>query len=186
MDSLSEGLSNLTPTSPTTSGPAPVFPVLTCDASRSEPARMIHTPLSQSAPSALCHIRTDHAYQVTSLFTASRHLIEHPLTSICTHWSVCVMLWVWGVVMKSSCTLSFCQSVFTLRTSYSSRSPTQGSVLVINVINSNLPPSGSESTKLYYYDYKPKIKRKKLYDIIFCLKNMKPHFSLLSWQLIAV
>ncbi|CAM4681997.1 unnamed protein product [Leuciscus chuanchicus] len=66
MDTLSEGLSNLTPTSPTTSGPAPVFPVLTCDASRSEPARMIHTPLSQSAPSALCHIRTDHAYQATT------------------------------------------------------------------------------------------------------------------------
>ncbi|KAK7131979.1 hypothetical protein R3I93_018515 [Phoxinus phoxinus] len=66
MDTLSEGLSNLTPTSPTTSGPAPVFPVLTGDVSRSEPARMIHTPLSQSAPSALCHIRTDHAYQATT------------------------------------------------------------------------------------------------------------------------
>ncbi|XP_067226841.1 zinc finger protein 704 isoform X3 [Chanodichthys erythropterus] len=66
MDTLSEGLSNLTPTSPTTSGPAPVFPILTCDVSRSEPAHMIHTPLSQSAPSALCHIRTDHAYQATT------------------------------------------------------------------------------------------------------------------------
>ncbi|XP_016388506.1 zinc finger protein 704-like isoform X1 [Sinocyclocheilus rhinocerous] len=66
MDTLSEGLSNLTPTSPTTSGPAPIFPVLTCDASRSEPAHMIHTPLSQSAPSTLCHIRTDHAYQATT------------------------------------------------------------------------------------------------------------------------
>ncbi len=70
MDTLSEGLSNLTPTSPTTSGPAPIFPVLTCDASRSQPAHMIHTPLSQSAPSALCHIRTDHAYQVMSRFSA--------------------------------------------------------------------------------------------------------------------
>ncbi|XP_051517771.1 zinc finger protein 704-like isoform X1 [Myxocyprinus asiaticus] len=63
MDTLSEGLSSLTPTSPTTSGPPPVFPVLTCDTPRSEPA---HTPLSQSAPSALCHIRTDHAYQATT------------------------------------------------------------------------------------------------------------------------
>ncbi|XP_005162071.3 zinc finger protein 704 isoform X1 [Danio rerio] len=66
MDTLSEGLSNLTPTSPTTSGPPPVFPVLTCDVSRTEPANVIHTPLSQSAPSALCHIRTDHAYQATT------------------------------------------------------------------------------------------------------------------------
>ncbi|XP_051961272.1 zinc finger protein 704-like isoform X1 [Xyrauchen texanus] len=66
MDTLSEGLSNLTPTSPTSSGQPPVFPVLTCDAPRSEPAHIIHTPLSQSAPSALCHIRTDHAYQATN------------------------------------------------------------------------------------------------------------------------
>ncbi|XP_073731081.1 zinc finger protein 704 isoform X2 [Misgurnus anguillicaudatus] len=66
MDTLSEGLSNLTPTSPTTSGPPPVFPVLACDAFRSEPAHVINTPLSQSAPSALCHIRTDHAYQATT------------------------------------------------------------------------------------------------------------------------
>lgn len=73
MDTLSEGLSNLTPTSPTTSGPPPVFPVLTCDASQSEPPHMIHTPLSQSAPSALCHIRTDHAYQgpMTQIRTVS-------------------------------------------------------------------------------------------------------------------
>ncbi|XP_059396439.1 zinc finger protein 704-like isoform X2 [Carassius carassius] len=87
MDTLSEGLSNLTPTSPTTSGPAPVFPVLTCDASRSEPARMIHTPLSQSAPSALCHIRTDHAYQgpMTQIRTVSigekRQPVNHTTVS---------------------------------------------------------------------------------------------------------
>ncbi|XP_051961273.1 zinc finger protein 704-like isoform X2 [Xyrauchen texanus] len=73
MDTLSEGLSNLTPTSPTSSGQPPVFPVLTCDAPRSEPAHIIHTPLSQSAPSALCHIRTDHAYQgpMTQIRTVS-------------------------------------------------------------------------------------------------------------------
>ncbi|XP_016348464.1 zinc finger protein 704-like isoform X1 [Sinocyclocheilus anshuiensis] len=87
MDPLSEGLSNLTPTSPTTSGPAPVFPVLTCDASQSEPARMIHTPLSQSAPSTLCHIRTDHAYQgpMTQIRTVSigekRQPVNHTTVS---------------------------------------------------------------------------------------------------------
>ncbi|XP_060793905.1 zinc finger protein 704 isoform X2 [Neoarius graeffei] len=62
MDTLSEGLSNLTPTSPTTSGPPPVFP-LTNDMVLSKSATVIHSPLSQSAPSTLCHIRTDHAYQ---------------------------------------------------------------------------------------------------------------------------
>uniref|UniRef100_A0A8C1XNC5 Si:rp71-79p20.2 n=1 Tax=Cyprinus carpio TaxID=7962 RepID=A0A8C1XNC5_CYPCA len=87
MDTLSEGLSNLTPTSPTTSGPAPVFPILTCDASRSEPALMIHTPLSQSAPSTLCHIRTDHAYQgpMTQIRTVSigekRQPVNHTTVS---------------------------------------------------------------------------------------------------------
>ncbi|XP_058618858.1 zinc finger protein 704 isoform X3 [Onychostoma macrolepis] len=87
MDTLSEGLSNLTPTSPTTSGPAPIFPILTCDVSRSEPAHMIHTPLSQSAPSALCHIRTDHAYQgpMTQIRTVSigekRQPVNHTTVS---------------------------------------------------------------------------------------------------------
>ncbi|XP_062871656.1 zinc finger protein 704 [Trichomycterus rosablanca] len=64
MDTLSEGLSNLTPTSPTTTGPPPVFP-LAAD-TRSETARLNHSILSQSAPSTLCHIRTDHAYQATA------------------------------------------------------------------------------------------------------------------------
>ncbi|XP_043079973.1 zinc finger protein 704 isoform X2 [Puntigrus tetrazona] len=87
MDTLSEGLSNLTPTSPTTSGPAPIFPVLTCEAPRSEPAHVIHTPLSQSAPSALCHIRTDHAYQgpMTQIRTVSigekRQPVNHTTVS---------------------------------------------------------------------------------------------------------
>ncbi|MCJ8741799.1 hypothetical protein PDJAM_G00074810 [Pangasius djambal] len=65
MDTLSEGLSNLTPTSPTTTGPPPVFP-LTNDMVQSKSATVIHSPLSQSAPSTLCHIRTDHAYQATA------------------------------------------------------------------------------------------------------------------------
>lgn len=63
MDTLSEGLSNLTPTSPTTTGPPPVFP-LPSDSAQAKSATMIHSPLSQSAPSTLYHIRTDHAYQV--------------------------------------------------------------------------------------------------------------------------
>lgn len=94
MDTLSEGLSNLTPTSPTTSGPAPIFPVLTCDASRSEPAHVIHTPLSQSAPSALCHIRTDHAYQVTSRFSLIQSTGSVLAVSLCRRWSARIILWV--------------------------------------------------------------------------------------------
>lgn len=79
MDTLSEGLSSLTPTSPTTSGPPPVFPVLICDASRFERAHVI-TPLSQSAPSALCHIHTDHAYQVMSqCFSNLIHFQTQPI-----------------------------------------------------------------------------------------------------------
>ncbi|XP_041953458.1 zinc finger protein 704 isoform X1 [Alosa sapidissima] len=73
MDTLSEGLSSLTPTSPTTAGPPPIFPppvtsdlllLPRCDSAHHHQA--FHTPLSQSAPSALCHIRTDHAYQATA------------------------------------------------------------------------------------------------------------------------
>lgn len=70
MDSLTEGLSSLTPTSPTTAGPPPVFPPPLADAPQPEDAGVnglqSHAPslLSQSAPSTLCHIRTDHAYQV--------------------------------------------------------------------------------------------------------------------------
>lgn len=70
MDSLTEGLSNLTPTSPTTVGPPPVFPPLLTDVPHSENINVnglqnhVPTLLSQSAPSTLCHIRTDHAYQV--------------------------------------------------------------------------------------------------------------------------
>ncbi|XP_058266352.1 zinc finger protein 704 isoform X2 [Hemibagrus wyckioides] len=65
MDTLTEGLSNLTPTSPTTICPPPVFP-LGSDMAQSKSATVINSPLSQSAPSTLCHIRTDHAYQATA------------------------------------------------------------------------------------------------------------------------
>ncbi|CAN9515523.1 unnamed protein product [Ophioblennius macclurei] len=69
MDSITEGLSSLTPTSPTTVGPPPIFPPPLADVPRSEhisvdgPQSHAPTLLSQSAPSTLCHIRTDHAYQ---------------------------------------------------------------------------------------------------------------------------
>lgn len=72
MDSLTEGMSNLTPTSPTTAAPPPVFPPPLTDVPHSEHINMngsqSHAPslLSQSAPSTLCHIRTDHAYQATA------------------------------------------------------------------------------------------------------------------------
>ncbi|XP_031421499.1 zinc finger protein 704 isoform X2 [Clupea harengus] len=68
MDTLSEGLSSLTPTSPTTAGPPPIFLPMTSDLRRCDSAhhqQAFHTPLSQSAPSTLCHIRTDHAYQAS-------------------------------------------------------------------------------------------------------------------------
>ncbi|CAL8259010.1 unnamed protein product [Gadus morhua 'NCC'] len=73
MDSLSEGLSSLTPTSPTTAGPPPVFPPALAHIPRSEHICVKGVPgdapslLSQSAPSTLCHIRTDHAYQANAL-----------------------------------------------------------------------------------------------------------------------
>ncbi|KAJ0036696.1 hypothetical protein NQD34_005373 [Periophthalmus magnuspinnatus] len=72
MDSLTEGLSSLTPTSPTTVAPPPVFPSPLFDVPHSEHISVNgsqnHAPtlLSQSAPSTLCHIRTDHAYQATA------------------------------------------------------------------------------------------------------------------------
>ncbi|XP_061760129.1 zinc finger protein 704-like [Nerophis ophidion] len=90
MDSLTEGLSSLTPTSPTTAGPPPVFPLPLADVSHSEHLTMneqqSHAPtlLSQSAPSTLCHIRTDHAYQgpaVTHVRTVSIGEKRQPASS---------------------------------------------------------------------------------------------------------
>ncbi|XP_054835472.1 SLC2A4 regulator isoform X2 [Eublepharis macularius] len=75
VDSLTDGLSSLTPVSPTSSVP-PAFPILE-EAQAVPPvpvkpeAPMVSplnlsaatTILSQSAPTSLCHIQTDHAYQ---------------------------------------------------------------------------------------------------------------------------
>ncbi|XP_068768916.1 SLC2A4 regulator [Struthio camelus] len=65
VDSLTDGLSSLTPVSPTSSVP-PAFPVLEAPG----PAPALASPelarppqLSQSAPTSLCHVHTDHAYQ---------------------------------------------------------------------------------------------------------------------------
>lgn len=78
VDSLTEGLSSLTPTSPTTAGPPPAFPPPLSDAppcERTSANAPPPTPLSQSAPSALCHIRTDHAYQVPSALGEERRRV---------------------------------------------------------------------------------------------------------------
>ncbi|XP_048464175.1 zinc finger protein 704-like isoform X2 [Rhincodon typus] len=68
VDSLTDGLSSLTPMSPTTTMP-PVFPNV--DSGCSDPTlgkceEKLVTPLSQSAPTNLYHVRTDHAYQATA------------------------------------------------------------------------------------------------------------------------
>ncbi|XP_014352603.1 zinc finger protein 704 isoform X1 [Latimeria chalumnae] len=69
VDTLTDGLSSLTPTSPTSTVPPPFPPA---EAPKSEqtavkPEAQLITPLSQSAPTTLCHIRSDHAYQVSPL-----------------------------------------------------------------------------------------------------------------------
>ncbi|XP_072852790.2 SLC2A4 regulator isoform X1 [Pogona vitticeps] len=75
VDSLTDGLSSLTPVSPTSSAP-PAFPTLeevlptppipfkteVPMVSHLSPSAPV-TVLSQSAPTSLCHIQTDHAYQ---------------------------------------------------------------------------------------------------------------------------
>ncbi|KAM9391248.1 zinc finger protein 704 isoform 2-T2 [Salvelinus alpinus] len=98
MDSLSEGLSSLTPTSPTTSGAPPIFPPVSITAClpRSEPSHIAmrgthgHAPtlLSQSAPSALCHIRTDHAYQGPLTHTRTVSFGEKRQPALHTHTTI--------------------------------------------------------------------------------------------------
>ncbi|XP_053105636.1 SLC2A4 regulator isoform X2 [Hemicordylus capensis] len=77
VDSLTDGLSSLTPVSPTSSVP-PIFSILE-EVQQTPPipfkpevSVVSHvnpltpmTILSQSAPTSLCHIQTDHAYQAT-------------------------------------------------------------------------------------------------------------------------
>ncbi|KYO30104.1 SLC2A4 regulator [Alligator mississippiensis] len=65
VDSLTDGLSSLTPVSPTSSVP-PAFPVpevQTAPPLLVKPEVSLVSPLSHSAPTNLCHVQTDHAYQ---------------------------------------------------------------------------------------------------------------------------
>ncbi|XP_038606186.1 SLC2A4 regulator [Tachyglossus aculeatus] len=64
MDSLTDGLSSLTPMSPTSSAP-PVFPGQELPAPL-QPEALPVSPLSPLAPTSLCHIHTDHAYQAVA------------------------------------------------------------------------------------------------------------------------
>ncbi|XP_072270440.1 SLC2A4 regulator isoform X2 [Pyxicephalus adspersus] len=65
VDTLTDGLSSLTPTSPTTTGPPPFLCPGSLGAANSTELPLI-SPLSLSAPSTLCHVHTDHAYQAPS------------------------------------------------------------------------------------------------------------------------
>ncbi|XP_040187073.1 SLC2A4 regulator [Rana temporaria] len=70
VDTLTDGLSSLTPTSPTTSGPPPFLCPGSLGAANSTELPLI-SPLSLSAPSTLCHVHTDHAYQAPSPINVS-------------------------------------------------------------------------------------------------------------------
>ncbi|XP_041434279.1 zinc finger protein 704 isoform X2 [Xenopus laevis] len=70
IDTLSDGLSNLTPTSPTTCGP-PSFPYAMSLGAVNGTELPLISPLSLSAPGNLCHVHSDHAYQALSPVTIS-------------------------------------------------------------------------------------------------------------------
>ncbi|XP_040295039.1 SLC2A4 regulator [Bufo bufo] len=70
VDTLTDGLSSLTPTSPTTTGPPPFICAGSLGAANSTELPLV-SPLSLSAPSTLCHVHTDHAYQAPSPISVS-------------------------------------------------------------------------------------------------------------------
>ncbi|XP_056404404.1 SLC2A4 regulator isoform X2 [Hyla sarda] len=70
VDTLTDGLSSLTPTSPTTTGPPP-FPCAVSLGAGNNTELPLVSPLSLSAPSTLCHVHTDHAYQAPSPISMS-------------------------------------------------------------------------------------------------------------------
>ncbi|KAG9474598.1 hypothetical protein GDO78_004736 [Eleutherodactylus coqui] len=70
VDTLTDGLSSLTPTSPTTTGPPPFICAGSLGASNNTELPLV-SPLSLSAPSTLCHVHTDHAYQAPSPVSVS-------------------------------------------------------------------------------------------------------------------
>ncbi|KAM4604498.1 zinc finger protein 704-like isoform 2-T2 [Discoglossus pictus] len=65
VETLTDSLSSLTPTSPTSSGP-PSFPCVGSYGEANGTAFPLVSLLSRSAPSTLCHVHTDHAYQTLS------------------------------------------------------------------------------------------------------------------------
>ncbi|KAM3923602.1 SLC2A4 regulator [Leptodactylus fuscus] len=70
VDTLTDGLSSLTPTSPTTTGPPPFLCAGSLGAANNTELPLV-SPLSLSAPSTLCHVHTDHAYQAPSPISVS-------------------------------------------------------------------------------------------------------------------
>lgn len=70
VDTLTDGLSSLTPTSPTTTGPPPFLCAGSLGAANNMELPLV-SPLSLSAPSTLCHVHTDHAYQAPSPISVS-------------------------------------------------------------------------------------------------------------------
>lgn len=63
VDSLTDGLSSLTPVSPTSSVP-PSFPGTEALPSPELPLPPPRSPPVPTPPGGLCHVHTDHAYQV--------------------------------------------------------------------------------------------------------------------------
>ncbi|NXF87548.1 ZN704 protein, partial [Eubucco bourcierii] len=73
VDSLTDGLSSLTPVSPTSSVP-PTFPgpeALPPPPALPSPDLALLSPCSPSAPPGLCHVHTDHAYQPAGALPAA-------------------------------------------------------------------------------------------------------------------
>ncbi|KAM4032417.1 SLC2A4 regulator isoform 1-T1 [Anomaloglossus baeobatrachus] len=71
VDTLTDGLSSLTPTSPTTTGPPPPFLYAGSLGAANNMELPLVSPLSLSAPSTLCHVHSDHAYQAPSPVSVS-------------------------------------------------------------------------------------------------------------------
>lgn len=77
VDSLTDGLSSLTPVSPTSSVP-PAFPGPELPPFPS-PEPPLGSPRSPPPPPGLCHVHTDHAYQVRPGCSAVHE------GAVCTH-----------------------------------------------------------------------------------------------------
>ncbi|XP_043921712.1 zinc finger protein 704 isoform X2 [Protopterus annectens] len=67
-DSVAEGLSSLSPVSPSIASPPPTFPVPEgrLDSACVKAETKLTTPLSRSAPTTLYRVQTDHAYQTNT------------------------------------------------------------------------------------------------------------------------